>query len=61
MRPRSERQSRLVVCDGGEIVGILVDSDILRADDLDRLVRDVMTTSFRKVCPNTTIREAGNL
>lgn len=58
---RSERQSRLVVCDGGEIVGILVDSDILRADDLDRLVRDVMTTSFRKVCPNTTIREAGNL
>ena len=47
---RSERQSRLVVCDGNEIVGILVDSDVLRADDLDARVRDVMSTDFQKVC-----------
>jgi len=58
---RSERQSRLVVCEGDQIVGILVDSDILKADSLDCLVRDVMATNFRKVYPDTTIREAGNL
>jgi acetoin utilization protein AcuB len=58
---KSEGQSRLVVCDGDEIVGILVDSDVLRANDLNARVRDVMSTDFHKVYADATIREAGNL
>jgi acetoin utilization protein AcuB len=58
---RSEGQKRLVVCENDDIVGILVDSDILRCDTLDAQVRDVMTTDFHKVYADATIREAGNL
>ena len=42
----------MVVCDGDEIVGILVDSDVLRANDLNARVRDVMSTDFAR-CTQT--------
>lgn len=58
---RSEGQRRLVVCENDDIIGILVDSDILRSGTLDAQVRDVMTKDFHKVCADATIREAGNL
>lgn len=55
------RQSRLVVMEGEQIVGIVTDSDLFKAEHPEASVETVMSANVVHVHENQVIREAGRL
>jgi CBS domain-containing protein len=61
-----EQVGSVAVCEGGRLVGIFTERDVLRlageATSLDEVrVGDVMTTELTKVAPDTSIVDAAGL
>jgi CBS domain-containing protein len=66
LRMLEEGVGSVAVCDGGRLVGIFTERDVLRlagdATPLDEIrVADVMTTELAKVSPDTSIVDAAGL
>lgn len=58
----AQQTGSLLVMDGGRLIGIITERDLLRAvargADLDTRVRDVMTTELVTTWPDSPLREA---
>ena len=66
LRMLEEQVGSVAVCEGGRLVGIFTERDVLRlageATSLDEVrVGDVMTTELTKVAPDTSIVDAAGL
>ena len=66
LRMLEEQVGSVAVCEGGRLVGIFTERDVLRlageATSLDEIrVGDVMTTELTKVAPDTSIVDAAGL
>ncbi len=56
-----KRISGVPVVEGGKVVGICSEADLLRAGDMDRPVGEVMVTDVVSVGPDTDVQEIARL